>query len=173
MDSTMTTMFVGQVYKIWSSECDKCYVGSTKRLLRNRLSNHKRDFRAWQKGKYPYTTSFEIVKHEDAEIELLEEREFGDKQEMLECEKYWIQTLDTVNKNRPIQTHDERLQQMNECYYRNREKRLERMKKYNDENKVKFAEYWKNRPKLPCPHCQHMVAPTKLKRHFGRKHAQE
>ena len=173
MDSTMTTMFVGQVYKIWSSECDKCYVGSTKQLLRNRLSKHKKDFRAWQKGKYPYVTSFEILAHDDAEIELLEEREFGDKQEMLECEKYWVQTLDAVNNRSPITTRDERLQQMNECYYRNKEQRLEQMKKYYAGHKVQKTEYDKNRPKVPCPHCQHMMAPSNLKQHIQAKHAQE
>ena len=143
----MTSTFVGQVYKIWSSECDKCYVGSTKRLLRQRLSKHKEDFRAWQKGKRHYTSSFEIVKYEDAKIELIEEREFGDKQAMLECEKYWIQTLDTVNNRRPIITQDE--------------------------HKVQKAEYGKNRSKVSCPHCQHMTRNDHLKRHIGRKHAQE
>ena len=173
MDSTMTTTFVGQVYKIWSSECDKVYVGSTKRLLRNRLSKHKYNFRAWQKGKGCYVTSFEIVKYDDAEIELIEEREFGDKQAMLECEKYWIQTLDAVNKHRPIQTHDELIKQHRECYYRHREKNLKAIKKYNDEHKTQQAEYDKNRPKLPCPHCQHMRRKDHLKRHIDRKHAQE
>ena len=161
MDSTMTTTFVGQVYKIWSSECDKVYVGSTKQLLRNRLSKHKVNFRAWQKGKGCYVTSFEILAHDDAEIELIEEREFGDKQAMLECEKYWVQTLDTVNKFRPIFTRDERRQDLIEWKYRNRDKKLAHQKKY-------MKTYTST-----CPHCQHMMRKDHLKRHIGRKHAQE
>lgn len=168
----MTSTFVGQVYKIWSSECDKCYVGSTKQLLRQRFSTHKYDFRAWQKGKGCYVTSFEILAHDDAEIELIEEREFGDKQAMLECEKYWIQTLDTVNKFRPILTRDERRQDLIEWKYRSRDKKLAHQKKYNDEHKVQHTDYMKTYTST-CPHCALAMRKDNLKRHIGRKHAQE
>ena len=74
----------GRIYKISSSKCDGCYIGSTTQTLAKRFGKHRVNYRAYLKGKQRYTTSYEIVKHDDAKIELLHEGVFPTKFD-LEC----------------------------------------------------------------------------------------
>ena len=63
-----------------------------------------------------HTSSFEILKHGNAQIELIEEDEYGDKQHMLERERYWVEKLDTVNKYMPMLTREEVRAKMREYH---------------------------------------------------------
>ncbi len=76
----------GKIYKIISDQTDKVYVGSTTSNINERLSNHKERHRRHLKGKYHYVTSFDIVKFDDARIELIELYPCNSKKELLKRE---------------------------------------------------------------------------------------
>lgn len=86
----------GKIYKISSSHCKGIYIGSTtSKYLAIRLAQHKIDLERGRK-----TASSEIVKFDDAKIELLEIFPSDNKLQLLERENYWIeQTPNCVNKN--------------------------------------------------------------------------
>ena len=54
--------------------------------------------RKWLQGKRNHIGSFEILKHGNAQIDLVHETDFGDIGELREMEKYWISKFKTVNK---------------------------------------------------------------------------
>jgi hypothetical protein len=63
----------GKIYTIRSNQSDKYYIGSTCSPLNKRLYEHKRSYKRYLDGKLKMkTASYEIVKFDDAYIELLE-----------------------------------------------------------------------------------------------------
>lgn len=98
----------GKVYKLVSFQTDKVYVGSTcEQYLSNRLAGHRRNYKRYQNGKQHYITSFEITKFDDVDIILLENFSCNSKQELHSRERYYIESLDCVNKNVPTRTAQE------------------------------------------------------------------
>ena len=98
----------GRIYKITSAQTDNIYIGSTTKSLERRLSNHKSDFKRYLNNKTHYKSGYDIVKFDDAIIELIEEKEFETKDEMLFRERYFIEQNKCINSSkRPIITHDE------------------------------------------------------------------
>jgi hypothetical protein len=75
-------------------------VGSTRIVLSTRFAQHQSDMKRWQCGKRGWVSSFEILQHDNAQIELIHEEEFGDIKEMCQLERYWIDKLPTVNRKR-------------------------------------------------------------------------
>jgi hypothetical protein len=117
-----------RIYKITSpQEEEYCYVGKTKKSLNIRFIQHKHNYKKWLNGRYCHTTSFDIVKHPDAIIELVEDG--LDELQAAERERYWILQFNTVNKQIPGRTDSEWYQDnpdYNKQYYiENREKILE------------------------------------------------
>ena len=135
-------MFVGRVYKIWAPGLEKCYIGSTRLMLKRRFLRHKSNMKAWQEGRYCYCTSYQVLAHEGVQIELVHEDEFGDAQELHECEKYWISKFETVNKINPTTTRDEYQQKRHE---------------------------WR-RHRVPCPVCGVIMRRDCAGRHQKNKH---
>jgi len=123
-----------RIYKIYSPNTNKIYIGSTKKKLKCRIKEHKNDYKRYLNNKYHYISSFEIVKYDDCKIELLEELKCDNKKEQLEKEKYYIQNNDCVNRCIPIRTKGE-------YYENNKEKIKEYQKEYNENNKEKIKEY--------------------------------
>ena len=76
------------------------YVGSTRLTLARRLSIHYRDMRSHARGSHGYVSSFDVLKHPGATIDLLEEDEY-DIQQLREREAHWIKNLDSVNRAMP------------------------------------------------------------------------
>ncbi len=85
--------YKGTIYKITSPQTDKIYVGSTSKLLKNRLCQHYSNYRRFingdgsrnrndNNGGYHYVTSFELVKYNDCEITILEECECNNRKEL-------------------------------------------------------------------------------------------
>ena len=62
----------GYTYAVRSYQTDEIYIGSTLGTLRQRLYKHKQDLKQYNKGKFHYVTSYEIVKYDDAFIEMIE-----------------------------------------------------------------------------------------------------
>ena len=92
--------FLGRVYQISAPGSQKVYVGSTRLTLARRLSLHYRDMRSHARGSHGYVSSFDVLKHPGATIDLLEEDEY-DIQQLREREAHWIKNLDSVNRAMP------------------------------------------------------------------------
>ena len=90
---------MGYVYALRSYQTDDVYIGSTFGTLRHRLYYHKHDLKQHNGGKYKYVSSYEIVKYEDAFIEMIEKYENVNKMELHRHEGVTIRnTENCVNK---------------------------------------------------------------------------
>lgn len=95
----------GKIYKIISDSTDKIYIGSTtKEKLSTRLAEHIWALKSWQNGKRDFVTSFEILKHNDCQIILLESYQCNSKNELETREKYYIKKFKTSCTNKTIPT---------------------------------------------------------------------
>jgi len=114
----------GKIYKIVDNTNNKIYVGSTtKYYLSDRLSGHRCDYRRYLKGKHSYVSSFEIIKNNDYDIVLLELVNCNSKEELKARERYYIETLDCINKNIPGRTNKEYINDNKDVmcmYYKNK-----------------------------------------------------
>jgi hypothetical protein len=124
----------GKIYRIDCLTTGQVYIGSTKeKTLSLRLSKHKASFKYWNSGKGCHQTSFEILKHGNFKISLIELFPCNTKDELTSREGYYIRNTDCINKQVPHRTEKE-------YYQENREKILERDKEYRNNNKEKVAE---------------------------------
>jgi hypothetical protein len=122
-----------KIYKIWSTQGDKIYVGSTtKDLLSQRMTQHRSDYTQFKKSnKRRFTKSillFDEYGIENCFIELIESKECNNKDEKNQLEGYYIRTLNCVNKNR-CGVSKEELKESYEAY----------QKKYREENKETYS----------------------------------
>ena len=98
----------GKIYSIRSFKTDLIYIGSTcEKRLSARFCKHTSAYRLYLNGKYGYISSFEIIKHEDAYIELVEEVKDKTKDELHKLEGEYIRKNNCVNKNIAGQTKKE------------------------------------------------------------------
>ena len=150
----------GKIYKLYNSEC--CYIGSTsQKLLSKRKAHHLEQFNKWVKGEYHWVSSFILfMNDEDVEIELLEEREFDTKNDMLKLEAEYIKKFDCVNEKLPTgDTNQEKKKKERE---KNRDWYLDYQAEYYKLNKDKMTEM------VECE-CGAIVQKQNLKRHKKRK----
>ena len=90
---------IGRIYKIVSSECDGCYIGSTTQQLELRLRKHKKSYSRYIKGKGDNVTAYPILKYTDAAIELIHEGIFDGRRDLELMEGEIIRTTpNAVNK---------------------------------------------------------------------------
>jgi len=126
----------GKIYSIRSHQTDDIYIGSTTQSLYERLRGHKKDFKYWKKGDKNYSTSYEIVKYDDAYIELIEEHPCQNKDQLNKREGEYVRGNDCVNKVIPGRT-------VKEWREDNIEWVKERDSKYHEEHKEKRNQYGK------------------------------
>lgn len=89
----------GKIYRIYSmADPTKQYIGSTVRPLSARLGDHVDKFKCWKKGKYRYTSSFDILELGDYRIELMENYPCDNKEELRAREGHFIRQHESVNK---------------------------------------------------------------------------
>ena len=160
----------GRIYRIVCNASGKQYIGSTTQPLSKRLSKHKADFMKWKNGKHRYMKSFDIVENGDYEIVLIEDYPCKSKNELERRERYYIETMECVNRNRPAQTREERLEHMKQYYEENKDKINEQMKQYYRENKEKINE--KQSQKHDCE-CGVAYTQSNRARHLKSKKHQE
>ena len=131
-----------KVYKIWSHQGDKIYIGSTtKQYLSQRMTAHRKDYNYWKSGKGHFVTSYLIFDEyglDNCLIELLEAKSCSSKDELNQLEGGYIRDLACVNKRVENRNHKESVQNYRDT---NREKYLEGCKKYRENNKEKIKEY--------------------------------
>jgi hypothetical protein len=137
----------GKIYKIVCNITGQIYVGSTTTLyLSRRLSQHKKDYSKYLLGtRNAKATSFKVLENGNCNIVLLENVPYSDINELRARERFYIETLECVNKNIPSRT----LKEWTKTYYhKNKEKILENKKEYRINNKEKLDE--KKKEKFTC-----------------------
>ena len=101
-------VFKGKLYRLKCLSTNKQYIGSTLKPLRTRLQQHEWFYRQNGQGRQQYYTSFEILKNNNYEIELIEEFEFEHLLELKQREQYYIlNSENVVNNNIPNRTMKE------------------------------------------------------------------
>jgi hypothetical protein len=131
----MVNYQMGKIYKIVDNTNENIYIGSTSEpTLAKRLANHLRSYKYYLTHKTHYISSFKIIENGDYEIVLLETYPCNLKDELKARERYYIETLNCVNKYIPTRTREEY-----------REEHKEDKKAYDQiykaENKEKISEY--------------------------------
>ena len=114
------------IYKVYSkNEPNKIYIGSTISTLNDRLCSHKKNKR---------TTCKEIINLGESQIEELEK---CNSENRYERERYYIETLECVNKYVPGKTKEEKrlegIERVKKNYIKKKDKILEDRKT----NKIK------------------------------------
>jgi hypothetical protein len=145
----------GKVYKI-EPTCEMLdegdiYIGSTTKMyLSQRMDSHRTQYKQWKKGSktskkiYSFNV-FDKYGLENCKITLLEICSCNSKDELLSRESHYIKTLKCVNKNIPLRTNSEWIEDNKERYlntkliYRetNREEISARGKKRREEDTYK------------------------------------
>jgi hypothetical protein len=137
----------GKIYKVWSLNGNKIYIGSTtKEYLSQRMDTHRQNYKKWKNNKHHYITIFDIFDEyelDNCKIELLESKECKDKHELLKLEGEYIRKLECVNKCIAGRTkkeyyNDNRniiLEDKKRYHIINKEIRCNKQKEYRIENK--------------------------------------
>ena len=154
----------GKVYAIRSHQTEDIYIGSTIQPLSVRFRKHEMCYKNHKDGKYGYVTSFKILDHEDAYIELLENYPCNNRNELMRREGELIRQMKCVNervagrtvkeyynenKQKRKEYQEENKQKRKEYYIQNKQHIAEKDKEYREKNKHKIAEYReKNKQKI-------------------------
>ena len=129
-----------KVYKIWSTQGDKIYVGSTtKQYLSQRMTAHRKDYIYWKSETVKFTSSYLLFDEyglDNCFIELLEAKPCSSRDELTQLEGGYIRNLVCVNKNIAGRTNKEWLED-------NKEKVKQQVKEYHETNKDKIRDYQK------------------------------
>jgi uncharacterized C2H2 Zn-finger protein len=146
----------GKVYRVISpSHPELVYYGSTSNnYLCNRMSQHRTDYKRYPNAQ---RAVFELVKYDDAKIELVEETTI---EEMKSREQWYISNHECVNKLNAYLPGDpaEKLKQWKKD---NPEKQRMHLKAYYEKHKGE---------RILCPHCQMEMLKQSLTRHIKRTH---
>jgi hypothetical protein len=167
----------GKIYKLVSNSTSDIYIGSSCNKLSVRLGAHKNDYSRWINGKSTnQLSSFEIVKHGDAQIILIETVCVETKEALTARERFHIENNICVNQYLPGGMSIEEMRQKKkndyndisknikgkakEYYTINKEKIIERQKQYNQNNKEdvinsKKQYYIKNKDMINDKHKQY------------------
>lgn len=125
----------GRIYKITSDSTDKIYIGSTCQPLYKRMGEHRCSYKRFLNGNKIKSTSYELIKLDDAIITLIEDYPCERKEQLHARERYHIELNKDIciNKNIPTRTKKE-------WYEENKEGIAEKDKQYQDTNKEKIKE---------------------------------
>ena len=141
----------GFVYLIRSNQTDDVYYGSTIQILCKRLAEHRSSYKKCDNKKY--MSSFELMKYEDAYIELVEIVEFQDKKELHAREGFYIRNNNCVNKKimgrtkaeYTIDMRDVKREYDKQYCVDNKDKIKERKKQYHEHNREEILDKNKRR----------------------------
>lgn len=125
----------GRVYAIRSHQTKDIYIGSTIETLSRRMGGHRSDY----KRQHSNLSSFNILKYDDAYIELIEEVEFESKDHLRAREGHYIRIMDCVNKKIECRTdkqyrldNKDKIKEQASNYYINNKDTIQ---KYREEHK--------------------------------------
>jgi hypothetical protein len=184
MPVNQTSYQNGKIYKIWSLETDKIYIGSTCDTLTNRISGHRRIYKSWKEGKRNNVSNsvvlFDLVGVENCKIELMKLFPCESKSE-LEAEEGCVMRANKdliVNRciagrshKEWIDEHKEELKIKNKEYRdTHKEERKKVKKEYYDNNKEEIN--IKRSQKINCE-CGSIYRITDKARHIKTKKHQD
>jgi hypothetical protein len=152
-------MRTGKIYKLVSNVDgdNNVYVGKTENTLTKRKSQHKSS--SIKKPDRRVYQTFNHTNWDNVSIVLVETVLFDTVEEFSARERYWIDTISTLNKVKPGRTAVEYHQD-------NKERIKEQQKQYYEQNKDRISE------KHNC-HCGGRFTTQKQSRHFkSNKHIQ-
>ena len=112
----------GKIYKLICNQTGLTYIGCTCKQLSQRLANHRNNYKQYLKTNKHYVTAYKIIENGDCSIILLENFPCENKEQLNARERFFIETIDCVNKNIPTRT----------------------FKEYRELNKHTISEYQKN-----------------------------
>ena len=127
----MVNYLNGKIYRLVCNDTGKQYIGSTTSQLSTRLCQHKKLLKDGRSG-----TSKEILENNNYKIILLEDYPCDRKEQLLMRERFFIESMECVNKKIPLQTH-------HEWYMNHRDEYIARQMVWNNANKDKLKEYQK------------------------------
>lgn len=98
------------IYIIKSKHTNMVYIGSTRTNLNARFIRHKAAYKRWINKIGSYVSAFDILKHDDAYIELLEVVSCRNDIELKQKERQYYEKYkpNCINKNRPHTTEEEK-----------------------------------------------------------------
>ena len=141
-----------KIYKIWSTQGDKVYIGSTtKDYLSQRMDKHRGDYKQWKHGKVGRVRSYDLFDEygvENCFIELIEAKSCNNSDEKNKLEGGYIRSMECVNKvmiGRTIKEYRDdnkvKITEQTKQYGINHKIEIaERMKKYREDNKEKIKQ---------------------------------
>jgi len=133
-----------KIYKIVCNISGLVYVGSTcEPTLARRLAKHVGCYKSWKKETYHFVTSFKVIEGGNYDIVLLEEVKCETKDQLYARERYYIESLDCVNKIIPTRTQKE----STKLY---REEHQEYFKKYSKKYREEHNDELKAKKNLGC-----------------------
>ncbi len=161
-----------KIYKIVDNTNGNIYIGSTCKPLKERMWDHKADYKRFLNNKFNYITSFKILENNDYDIVLIENIEnCSSKEDMYKKERFYIENLDCINKRKPIATKEENLQQKREYHQANKEVLNRNKKVYRQINKEKIQKKEKTITFCKVCLCNHIKKQT-LRHQRTLKHKQ-
>ena len=122
-----------KIYRIVCNVTGKQYIGSTCKLLCQRLAGHRGSYKCFKNRKGHYITSFKVLENDDFDIILIENFPCDNKEELLKRERHFIDTIDCLNKVVPTRTYKEWYEGNGSVYY----------EKNKEPYKAKNKEYYK------------------------------
>ena len=137
----MVNYQLGKIYKIIDNTNGNIYIGSTcEPILSRRLACHVANYKQYLKGNYNFVTSFNIIQNDNYDIVLIENCPCDCKDELHKRERYYIETIQCINKIVVGRTHRNdnkvKLKQYQEQYYEDNEDKIkQKWKKYYEDNK--------------------------------------
>jgi len=141
----------GKVYKIWSLETEKIYVGSTSDTLSNRFCRHKSEYKKWKQDKtLNICTSyilFDEVGVDNCKIELVKNFPCNSKTELNREEGKVMREYKHLIVNRRLagrtqkEYNEEHKEEKKEYRDEHKEEIKEYSKEYRDEHKEEIKEY--------------------------------
>jgi hypothetical protein len=134
-DTKINIYHTSKIYKISSPQTDKFYIGSTTHKLNIRLQSHISQYKRYLEKKYGYTTSYEVVKFNDAVIELIKDVKCENKKELHKIEGEFIKEYHDRILNKFVAGRT-----LKEWRNVNKEKISENAKEYYEDNKDIFKE---------------------------------
>ena len=97
----------GKIYKIVCNVTGKVYIGSTIQSLSMRLMGHRVAYKRFKESKSAYVTAYQIIEQENYDIVLIENCSCESNEELHKRERYFIESVDCINKNIPSRTFKE------------------------------------------------------------------
>jgi len=132
-----------KIYKLISPS-GLVYIGSTTKSLVERKCGHRAAYEKYaEDNSRTYTRSFKLFEEgiDRVDIILIEEYNCNSKEELLKRERYYIESTECVNKNRPIVTKEEIKERVKKYYEENKERITEVKKLYEKKNSSKIRKY--------------------------------